>query len=202
MAMDTNCIAYRIVDTPIAQFVAGATIKGCCVFEFADRGGMEKIKVRVLKRYRMEMIENDSPIIDTMIAQVNEYFTGKRKEFALPFDLKGTRFELAVWDQLLKIPYGETRSYGQLAAILGKPGASRAVGRANGANYVSVIVPCHRVIEADGSLRGYGGGLWRKKYLLDLERKYAGVPAGDLFSDRSTDHLRRSEPVVVPGNVC
>ncbi len=102
--------------------------------------------------------------------QLQAYFEGELKEFTLPFHLDGTPFQRTVWEQLLRIPYGETRSYGELADALGNPKASRAVGLANGRNPLSIIVPCHRVIGADGSLTGYGGGLSRKQRLLDFER--------------------------------
>ncbi len=105
-------------------------------------------------------------------AQLEEYFAGERREFDLPLSLSGNPFELRVWAELRRIPYGETVSYGEIARRIGDPGAARAVGLANGRNPVAVIVPCHRVIGADGSLTGYGGGLERKRYLLDLE---AGV---------------------------
>jgi methylated-DNA-[protein]-cysteine S-methyltransferase len=101
--------------------------------------------------------------------QLNEYFTGRRREFDLELNMIGTTWERLVWDALLRIPYGETRSYGEIAVELGQPGAARAVGLANGRNPVSVIVPCHRVIGASGTLTGYGGGLERKRQLLDLE---------------------------------
>jgi len=106
--------------------------------------------------------------------QAGEYFAGERVEFDLPLDQKGSEFERSVWNELVKIPAGATRSYGEIAGRLGRPGAARAVGRANGANYIAIIVPCHRVIEESGGLRGYGGGLWRKQYLLDLEKRIAG----------------------------
>lgn len=101
--------------------------------------------------------------------QIEEYADGRRKSFDLTLNPAGTPFQHAVWNELLKIPYGETRSYGQLAAALGNPGASRAVGRANGTNPISVIVPCHRVIGSSGALTGYGGGLPMKQALLELE---------------------------------
>jgi methylated-DNA-[protein]-cysteine S-methyltransferase len=104
--------------------------------------------------------------------QLEQYFDGARREFDVELDLVGNPFELRVWDALLEIPYGETASYGQIAAALGEPAAARAVGLANARNPVALIVPCHRVIGADGSLTGYGGGLERKQFLLDLE---AGV---------------------------
>jgi methylated-DNA-[protein]-cysteine S-methyltransferase len=103
------------------------------------------------------------------IRQLAEYFAGKRREFELPLRLEGTEFQRRVWGELEEIPYGETWSYGQLASRIGKPGASRAVGLANGRNPISIVVPCHRVIGADGSLTGYGGGLERKQWLLAHE---------------------------------
>lgn len=105
-----------------------------------------------------------------VIDQLEAYFASELKEFTLELHLHGTPFQRSVWEQLLRIPYGETRSYGDLAEALGNPGASRAVGLANGKNPVSIIVPCHRVVGSDGSLTGYGGGLERKQRLLDFER--------------------------------
>jgi len=172
--MEKDKIVYEIVDSPIGKFVAGATSKGCCVYEFLDRGGIGKIKTRVEKRHKLKMVKGTNKFIDKMVKQVDDYFKGKRKKFTLPIDLKGTKFEILDWLELMKIPYGETRSYGQIAKSLGNPGAARAVGRANGANYLPIIIPCHRVIEANGNLRGYGGKLWRKKFLLDLEKENIG----------------------------
>jgi methylated-DNA-[protein]-cysteine S-methyltransferase len=120
---------------------------------------------------RIEAGLTPSPAAFTEIAaQLEEYFAGERKEFTMPLAPSGTPFQLAVWTQLTKIPYGSTVSYGDIARALGKrPVASRAVGLANGANPISIIVPCHRVIGSDGSLTGYGGGLERKELLLRLE---------------------------------
>jgi methylated-DNA-[protein]-cysteine S-methyltransferase len=112
---------------------------------------------------------DDSPFGEAE-EQLTAYFDGELKEFTLELRLNGTPFQRMVWDQLRRIPYGETRSYGELAAALGNPAASRAVGLANGKNPVGIIVPCHRVVGADGSLTGYGGGLPRKQRLLDFER--------------------------------
>ncbi|WP_049578903.1 methylated-DNA--[protein]-cysteine S-methyltransferase [Streptomyces sp. SBT349] len=105
-----------------------------------------------------------------VVEQLDAYHAGELTEFDLPLRLEGTPFQRAVWEQLTRIPFGETRTYGQLATALGNPHASRAVGLANGKNPISVVVPCHRVIGADGSLTGYGGGLARKRRLLDFER--------------------------------
>jgi O-6-methylguanine DNA methyltransferase len=168
--MQEEEIVYRHAPTPIGECVVGATPRGLCLCEFRDRGGLEKIAARVLRRYRGEMTEGDSPFIDQAVAELTEYFRGSRTRFEVHLDVDGTPFERRVWQELLSIPHGATRTYGQIAAQLGKPGAARAVGRANGANYVAVIIPCHRVVEEGGGLRGYGGGLWRKRYLLDLEK--------------------------------
>jgi methylated-DNA-[protein]-cysteine S-methyltransferase len=105
------------------------------------------------------------------VQQLDEYFAGTLRRFTVDLDVRGTPFQRAVWGQLLRIPYGETRSYGQLAAAVGRPAAARAVGAANGRNPVSIIVPCHRLVGGDGRLTGYGGGLDRKRALLDLERR-------------------------------
>lgn len=110
--------------------------------------------------------------------QLAEYFAGERKAFDLPIAWpRGTAFQIAVWEQLRRIPYGETRSYGQIAAAIGRPSACRAVGAANGANPIAIVVPCHRVIGAGGGLTGFGGGLPIKRALLDLERSPARLPS-------------------------
>ena len=114
-------------------------------------------------------------VLDQAAAQLGEYFAGERTEFDLPLEPAGTPFQRSTWLALREIPYAETINYGQLALRVGNPKASRAVGLANGRNPISIVVPCHRVIGADGSLTGYGGGLDRKRLLLDLERRVAGV---------------------------
>jgi len=114
------------------------------------------------------LIEHPSCLRDC-VKQLDEYFNKKRKIFDLPFDLSGTEFQLKVWNELLKIPYGAVCSYIDIAKRIGNKPAVRAVGSANGKNPISIIIPCHRVIGNDGSLVGYGGGIWRKKYLLELE---------------------------------
>ena len=115
------------------------------------------------------------PVLDQAVTQLGEYFQGERTDFDLLLEPAGTPFQLTVWQALREIPYAETINYGQLAARVGNPRASRAVGLANGRNPISIVVPCHRVIGADGSLTGYGGGLDRKRTLLDLERHTSGA---------------------------
>jgi methylated-DNA-[protein]-cysteine S-methyltransferase len=111
----------------------------------------------------------DHPVLTRTAAQLAEYFAGERRAFDLPLDFRGTVFQKSVWAQLLTIPFGETRSYGELARTLGNPTASRAVGAANGRNPISIIAPCHRVVGASGSLTGFAGGLETKAFLLKLE---------------------------------
>ncbi|MEK7408391.1 MAG: methylated-DNA--[protein]-cysteine S-methyltransferase [Acidobacteriota bacterium] len=113
---------------------------------------------------------DDHPLIGRAARQLTEYFEGRRREFDLPLDLRGTEFQKRVWEALLAIPYGETRSYGRIAKAVGVPRGARAVGGANHANPVAIVVPCHRVINAGGGLGGYGGGLPLKRLLLELER--------------------------------
>lgn len=162
--------------------LAGSTEAGVCLCEFADRGGEDRILVRLEKRLGHPVHpsapgtgggadggSHQGTHLDQLQEQLREYFQGERREFDLPLDLAGTPWQRKVWGALLEIPYGATTSYGEVAARLGKPGGSRAVGRANGKNPVAIVVPCHRVIQSDGSLRGYGGGLHRKRWLLDLE---------------------------------
>ncbi len=125
------------------------------------------------QRHRPPDIEfgvRDARAFATAVSQLGEYFVGQRTAFDLDLAPAGTPFRRTVWDRLRAIPYGETRTYGQLAAELGRPGAARAVGLANGANPIGIVVPCHRVVGADGSLTGYGGGLERKRRLLELEQ--------------------------------
>ena len=122
----------------------------------------------------------ETPLIREAAAQLSAYFAGKRRTFDLPLALRGTEFQMSVWDALRDIPFGETRSYGDVAALIGRPRAYRAVGMANHDNPVAVIVPCHRVTGRDGSLTGYAGGLFAKQYLLDLEKRAAGQRRGDL----------------------
>ena len=113
------------------------------------------------------------PLLAEAVRELAEYFSGERREFTVRLDLRGTPFELTVWRALLEVPFGRTISYGELGRSVGKPDAARAVGGANHRNPVSIIIPCHRVVGADGGLTGYGSGLWRKKWLLEHEQRHA-----------------------------
>ena len=163
---------YRI-SSPVGPLFLAASTKGLVRLEFEAREQKLNPKTIQLQESRKAL----APYLD----QLNEYFAGQRRDFSLPLDLRGTEFQLQCWRALLDIPYGETRSYGDLARAIGHPNAFRAVGMSNNRNPVAIVVPCHRVIAADGSLCGYGGGLDIKRKLLDLECARLPESAG-LFS--------------------
>jgi methylated-DNA-[protein]-cysteine S-methyltransferase len=119
--------------------------------------------------------KNETALLREAIKQLEEYFEGKRKSFDLPLNLEGTEFQKKVWNALKEIPYGETRSYGEIAKVIGNEKAARAVGMANNRNPISIIIPCHRVIGASGKLVGYGGGLHIKEKLLEVEKNYTDI---------------------------
>ena len=121
--------------------------------------------------------EDSASVMQSYVRELEEYFAGQRRQFAFPLDLRGTDFQLACWRALLAIPYGETRTYGDIARAVGRPQGFRAVGRANNRNPVAIVVPCHRVIASDGTLCGYGGGLDVKRKLLELEGALSGTLA-------------------------
>lgn len=155
--------------TPLGPLVVAADDQHLLLLEFADRRMLETQITRLAQRLNCRFCPGENAIIDQTNHEIAEYFAGTRTEFTVPLQIAGTEFQQAVWNQLLKIPYGETRSYETLAHSIGRKGASRAVGRANGDNRLAIIVPCHRVIRADGSLSGYGGGVRRKEWLLNHE---------------------------------
>ena len=157
--------------TPLGPMLAGATEKGICLLEFMDRRMLEtQIKI-IKKTLKTELIPGSSKHFDELQLQLDSYFAGKLNKFTIPLDMVGTDFQKKVWRVLQTIPHGSTRSYKQQAELIGNPQAVRAVAKANGDNRISILIPCHRVIGSDGKLVGYGGGLWRKKYLLDLEKE-------------------------------
>ncbi len=155
--------------TPLGPMLAGACDDGVCLLEFADRRMLES-QIRILaRRLAVKPAPGDHPLLAQLDRELADYFNGRRQGFDVPLHLPGTGFQRQVWQRLVQIPYGETLSYRALADDIGRPGAQRAVGRANGDNRLAVLVPCHRVVRSDGSLCGYGGGLWRKQALLDHE---------------------------------
>ncbi len=169
--MTKSEIIYRDINSPLGPMIGGATDQGVCLLEWHDRGGVERILTRIDKRYGVPAKTGNNQHLQKLEKELKLYFESKLKDFTVAVDVRGTPFQKKVWDALLEIPKGETRSYGQIAKAVGKPDAVRAVGAANGANYLAIVIPCHRVIDANGNLHGYGGKLWRKKYLLELESK-------------------------------
>jgi AraC family transcriptional regulator of adaptative response/methylated-DNA-[protein]-cysteine methyltransferase len=169
LAPNKIIITVTQFETPLGQMFAGATEEGICLLGFADEQKLDSEVKALPKKLKIDIVEGESKYFGPLKLQLTEYFEGKRKEFDLPLLLLGTDFQKEVWNELLKIPYGTTRSYKQQSIALNKLDAIRAVAGANGTNRIAVIIPCHRVIGEDGSLIGYGGGLWRKKWLLDLE---------------------------------
>ncbi len=167
-------ITINRILTPLGPMLVGASERGICLLEFVDRRMLETQIKRLQKALKCTFIPGNHPSINRLDQELTEYFSGDRKGFSVPLDLPGSEFSRKVWDGLRKIPYGETRSYQEQARALGTPAAVRAVARANGDNRVAIVVPCHRVIGSDGTLKGYGGGMWRKRLLLDLERKNRG----------------------------
>jgi AraC family transcriptional regulator of adaptative response/methylated-DNA-[protein]-cysteine methyltransferase len=157
-------------ETPLGPMFACATQDGVCLLEFTDRKMLETELKSLNKLLRAAVVHGSNMHLEKLKLQIEEYFAGERKEFDLPLITPGTLFQKKVWNELLTIPYGKTRSYKQQAIALGNPGGVRAVANANGMNRIAIVIPCHRVIGDDGHLTGYGGGIWRKKFLLDLEQ--------------------------------
>lgn len=168
---DKKLIMITRILTPLGPMLAGATENGICLLEFVDRKMIETQLKRIKRIYSAELVPGESGYFSDLNEQISEYFAGKRRVFDIPLEKEGTKFQEKVWNELLNIPYGKTRSYEQQATAIGNRNAVRAVAKANGDNRIAIIIPCHRVIGKDGSLTGYGGGIWRKQYLLDLEKK-------------------------------
>ncbi|MBA4322397.1 MAG: cysteine methyltransferase [Odoribacter sp.] len=162
------------IETELGIMIAGAVDEGICLLEFSDRRMLNTEYKDLARYFRTTIGEGESRHFKILLKQLKEYFEGSLKEFSLPLVTPGTEFQQAVWKELMTIPYGTTRSYQEQSVALGKPDSIRAVANANGMNRISIIIPCHRVIGSDGHLTGYGGGLKRKKWLLDHEKKYSG----------------------------
>lgn len=156
-------------DSPVGPLVAAATDEGIILLEFGDLARLEEQATRLRRRFDGPLVVGDHPHLSRLGTELDEYFAGTQRDFTVPLVVRGTPFEERVWNALLRIPYGATCAYADVAAQIGSPNATRAVGSANGRNRIAIVIPCHRVVNADGKLGGYGGGLWRKKRLLELE---------------------------------
>ena len=177
-------LASARVVTPVGPMIAVAGDAGIAVCDFEDRAGtaeaVERARVHFGPPGRpAAVVPGDHPLLAQLATELADYFAGRRQSFDVPLDARGTPFQQRAWAYLRQIPFGQTRAYGQQAAAIGSPLAIRAVGRANGSNFCSILIPCHRVVAADGALTGYGGGMARKRWLLDHERRAAGLFARD-----------------------
>lgn len=164
-------IRTRRYDSPCGQLLLGALGDRLCLCDWQTAGHRERVLSRLRRVLSAEIGEGCSDATDEAARQLDEYFAGRRRVFSVPLLFAGSEFQRSVWQCLLGIPYGQRMSYGQMARLLGRPRAVRAVASANGANALSILVPCHRVIGSDGSLTGYAGGLEAKRFLLGLEER-------------------------------
>jgi methylated-DNA-[protein]-cysteine S-methyltransferase len=168
-------VRYTTIGSPVGPLLLAGTRSSLCALQFAH--GRKPV-------FPNEGWKKDDDELAKVVAQLDEYFAGARRTFDVQLEPSGTEFQRAVWNELCRIPYGSTISYAELARRIGNPRAVRAVGLANGANPIAIVVPCHRVIGANGTLTGYGGGLAAKRYLLDLEQRVVGGGTRDLFAGR------------------
>jgi AraC family transcriptional regulator, regulatory protein of adaptative response / methylated-DNA-[protein]-cysteine methyltransferase len=192
-AKGEDCVRISWIETPLGPMVAGAVSDGICLLEFSDRRMLEAQFKKVQQRFRMTIIPGENSHTDRLREELAEYFDGKRQHFTVPLIYPGTDFERRVWTELLNIPSGKTRSYDEIARTIGNPSASRAVGRANGMNRIAILIPCHRVVNKNGELGGYGGGLWRKRILLDLEKAACSMDQSDSAGGLSQASVQTSK---------
>ncbi len=163
-------IVIEMIESPVGSLLVGARDEGVCLLEFTDRRMLESTLQSVKKQFESPIVPGDHPLLKQLNGELKEYFAGKRRTFTAPLAPKGTPFQEQVWSALGEIPFGKTVAYDELASMIGRSTAQRAVANANGQNRIAILIPCHRVVGKDGSLTGYGGGLWRKRLLLELER--------------------------------
>lgn len=163
-------IDLKRIETPIGSMYAAAVEEGICMLEFTDRKMLETEFKDLAKSLNATIVQGENPHFKTLEKELAEYFDGNRTEFTVPLSPVGTEFQKSVWKVLLKIPYGETWNYKKQSEVLGDVKKVRAVANANGMNKISILIPCHRVIGSNGTLTGYGGGIWRKQKLLELEK--------------------------------
>lgn len=176
-----NKISIQYYKTPAGQLIIGSYKDTLCLCDWQYRRMRTSIDKRIQKLLDAEYVEEETPVIKQTKQQLQEYFEGERQSFDLPLHLAGTDFQVKVWETLIKVKYGKTETYMGLSKQLNNEKAIRAVASANGANAISIIVPCHRIIGSNGDLVGYAGGLPAKKKLLNLEQKTLGIGQLNLF---------------------
>jgi len=172
----SNQLVTTRIPTPLGPMFAVACQEGICLLEFTDRRMLETEFKQLQNLFKSPILPGNHPHFEILKHQLEEYFLGMRKSFSVPLVTPGTPFQKQVWNSLHKIHYGQTVSYLDQAQSLGKETAVRAMASANGHNRIAIVIPCHRVIGSDGQLKGYGGGLWRKKWLIDHEKKHISTP--------------------------
>ena len=166
--MDRIVVSW--LESPLGPIVCAANDRGIVLLEFTDRRMLETQFSTLKKLFSSAIVPGENEHLTALKKDLDVYFTGELRQFSVPLVYPGSPFQVRVWNELLQIPYGETCSYEELARRVGSSSGQRAVGHANGLNRIAIVIPCHRVVNKDGKLGGYGGGLWRKQYLLDLEK--------------------------------
>ncbi|MDP3580974.1 MAG: methylated-DNA--[protein]-cysteine S-methyltransferase [Ignavibacteria bacterium] len=166
-----DCVLASWIESPMGPLIAAANQDGICLLEFSDRRMLDTQFATLRKLFKAPIVPGENKHILQLKKELQNYFEGTLKEFKTPIVFPGTDFQTKVWNELLKIPHGKILSYEALAQKVGVPKGQRAVGHANGLNRIAIVIPCHRVVNKNGNLGGYGGGLWRKQRLLELETK-------------------------------
>lgn len=165
----TDACVIQTIDSPLGPLLGGACSEGVCLLEFPEPARVEAQITALRQRFQCAIVQDTCAHLEQLGTELAAYFAGRLRDFTVPLAVRGTPFQERVWAELRRIPYGETRSYERVARAIGAPGAPRAVGHANGMNRIAIVVPCHRVVNKNGTLGGYGGRLWRKEALLRLE---------------------------------
>lgn len=197
-------VVIAMVESLLGPLLAGANDDGICLLEYTDRRMLETNLATLRRRFDCPLVPGSHKFLTQLRIELGEYFEGKRRNFSVPLATRGTPFQEKVWQELRRIPHGRTISYEKLACRIGQPSARRAVAQANGTNRVCILIPCHRVIGKDGTLTGYGGGLWRKRLLLALEQGEGPAFNGAFArTDRNSDEFeasgnKRSELARIP----
>ena len=167
---DGDYLRVVLLDTPLGPMLAAASNEAVCQLEFADHRGLEKSYAEMRRRFALPVVPGENAVLQKLRRELQEYFSSARRDFTVPLTLRGTDFQQRVWRELQRIPFGKTTSYEAIARKISSPSSVRAVARANSTNRLYLLVPCHRVIAKGGALSGYGGGVWRKRLLIELER--------------------------------
>lgn len=168
---DIKNLKMSYIDTPLGQMVAISDDNALYLLEFVDNSNLEFKVKQIVNKTKSNLVLEDSEPINLIRTELNQYFAGTLKEFKTPIVLLGTEFQKTVWQELKEVPYGQTRSYANIATLIKRPSAFRAVAQANSSNYMPIIIPCHRIINSNGKLCGYSGGIAHKKWLLVHESK-------------------------------